>query len=501
MGGGLGHGVMPLLPPSPTRASGRGSRQRPQSAGAGADASGVDSRRKCLASVVGVSALAICCGCATSPSSPASDLPVGRRVIAVIPAGQGPSPTIGPGPPRRPATSGELALGAATGAGAVALGALAIANPFLAGQGVLLLLQGLGAVAGTAVAAAGDGSGSAAESPQVTIEQALDSALVGLPLADLSAEAAVVAIRAFTPHRAEIVEDPGASTANGVPRHAILQKRGFTHVLEIRIAKAGIDLLPEIYSLGVIGEARLIDTSTGATAWTKGLFYSAPGRSADYLLRDQAAPARREFQRAARVLGERAAESLLLGAETTAPWFSSTTCGLVVIEPAPMWPGFASVSSPPGERAATVGLIGPSPVGSLTPVLTWEPTPQALPGGTNPWASAADIRYDLRVWNSDGEVPKDLAYERVGLAEARHEVETPLAPGSVYFWSVRVRAMVAGHLRSTPWSMAKYPEFARAMKVPSGSAQGEARQLTCASYTCGCLDFIPPANFYRFRTP
>jgi hypothetical protein len=146
-------------------------------------------------------------------------------------------------------------------------------------------------------------------------------------------------------------------------------------------------------------------------------------------------------------------------------------------------------------------LIGPSPVRSLTPALAWEPAPKELPGGTNPWASATDIRYDLRIWNSDGELPRDLAYERIGLAEARHTVETPLASGSVYFWSVRVRANVAGKLWSTPWSMAKYPEFARAIKVPSGRAEGDTPQPTCASYTCGCLDFVPPPNFYRFRTP
>ena len=501
MGKGLRHVGVQFLLPLPARVTGRRSRQRAKSDGARAGAFKVDFPRRGFASIVAISALAICCGCATAPSSPARDQPIGRHVIAVIPAGQVPSPTIGPGPPRRPATSDELALGAAAGAGADALGAAAVAMPYVAPlSGALLVLQGLAVLGGVAAEAAGDGSKPPAESPQVTIERALSSALVDLPLADLSAEAAVEAIRAFTPYRAETVEDPGALTGNGAVGHAMLHERGFTHVLEIRITKVGIDLWSEIYSLGVIGVARLIDTSTGKTAWTKSLFYSAPGRSADYLLRDHAAPARREFQRAAVVLGERAVESLLLGAETTTPWSSSTTCGLAVIEPAPTWSGFPGVRPASGERAA-MELIGPSPVLSLTPALAWERAPQVLPSGANLWGSAADIRYDLRIWNSDGEVPKDLAYERIGLVEARHKVETPLAPGSVYFWSVRARAIVAGNLRSTPWSMAKYPEFARAIKMPSGRAEGDTLQPTCASYTCGCLDFIPPASFYSFRTP
>jgi len=501
MGEGLRHVGVQFLLPLPARVRGHRSRQRAKSDGSRAGAFKVDFPRRGFESIVAISALAISCGCATAPSSPARDQPIGRHVIAVIPAGQVPGPTIGPGPPRRPATSEELALGAAAGAGAVALGAAAVAMPYAAPlSGALLVLQGLAVLGGVAAEAAGDGSKLPAESPQVTIERALSSALVDLPLLDLSAEAAVDAIRAFTPHRAETVEDPGPLTANSVVGYAILRQRGFTHVLEIRVTKVGIDLWSEIHSLGVIGVARLIDTSSGNTVWTKGLFYSAPGRSADYVLRDRAAPARTEYQRAARVLGERAVESLLLGAETTAPWSSSTTCGLAVIEPAPTWSGFPGARPAPGERAA-MELIGPSPVRSLTPALAWEPAPRVLPGGANAWASDADIRYDLRIWSSDGDVPRDLVYERIGLAEARHKVETPLAPGSVYCWSVRMRAIAEGKLWSTPWSMAKYPEFARAIKVPSGRAEGDTPQPTCASYTCGCLDFIPPPNFYRFRTP
>jgi len=492
MGNGLRRLIAQFVTVFPQGAASRRCGHRAGRGAVGGNASTTCSPAKCFASIARVSCVAVLAGCAVAPSGPAQNQPAPRDSVAVIPLGYAPAPMVSLTPPRQPPSSGELAVGAAASAGAVALGALAIAaTPFGGGGGALLILQGLGGLAGTAAAAAGAGTSPGPEGPQVAIARALSPALVGLPLAELSANAAVGAITAFTPYRAEVIEDPGAATGSAAADYTTLRQRGFTHALEIRMTQAGL-IWPGSRSLGVLGVARLIDTKTGATTRTKSLFYSAAGDEAEYWLRDQAAPARREFQRAARVLGERAVEALLLGAETADPWLASETCGLAVIDPAPLWSRLMS------ESRSAWTLTGPSPAGSLTPSLAWEPPP-VPPFVANPWASAEKIRYDLRIWNSEDEVPQQLVYERNGLTEARHQVEAPLAPRSLYFWSVRMRGTIAGSPRSTPWSMARSPAFVH--PVPSGLAEGDRLPPACPGYACGCLDFIPLANFYRFRTP
>jgi len=71
--------------------------------------------------------------------------------------------------------------------------------------------------------------------------------------------------------------------------------------------------------------------------------------------------------------------------------------------------------------------------------------------------------------------PAEIVYRREGLEQAAHKLETPLASGAQYFWTVRARFDLDGRKRVTSW----------------GSTQYSARETWTA----------PSRHSYRFRTP
>jgi hypothetical protein len=72
-----------------------------------------------------------------------------------------------------------------------------------------------------------------------------------------------------------------------------------------------------------------------------------------------------------------------------------------------------------------------------------------------------------------------------------------------------MRGTVDGHSRAAPWSLSKAPPvfskpFLRQARYDAFVAGGNAKLQTCrleSSLPCGCLDYVPAENFYRFRTP
>jgi hypothetical protein len=108
------------------------------------------------------------------------------------------------------------------------------------------------------------------------------------------------------------------------------------------------------------------------------------------------------------------------------------------------------------------------------------------------------------------DAPSDLVYERVGLTGTRHQVEVPLKPASMYFWSVRLRGTVDGRPRAAPWSAWKLPRFHTQSFLRDARIVGYYRHAdtmtpvsigSALEFSCPALDFIPAENFHRFRTP
>jgi hypothetical protein len=89
--------------------------------------------------------------------------------------------------------------------------------------------------------------------------------------------------------------------------------------------------------------------------------------------------------------------------------------------------------------------LSPDRVESLTPTLRWE----AFAGER--------VTYDLRIWESKASraVVGEVVYEREGLSENVHTVETALKPSTIYTWSVRARFLESGKGRVTEWSKYK----------------------------------------------
>jgi hypothetical protein len=136
-------------------------------------------------------------------------------------------------------------------------------------------------------------------------------------------------------------------------------------------------------------------------------------------------------------------------------------------------------------------------VDSLQPTLRWKPFPgttQAYLGAQiKPFVdvgqgSVSDVTYDLKIWMVSGDVPGALVYEREGIPEPTHHLESPLKPNTKYDWSVRARIKMDGKPRVTEWSLSQ---------LPCPPAYG----LECARGVARQTGTIPPLNYYRFQTP
>ena len=463
--------------------------------------------RSGLAAACGVALV----GCAAVPvaDTPRSLLerPGVAPTVAVVPARYAPQ-----------AILDTYARGAAEGASKGA------AKGTLAGVGLLLqLIAAAGpaaivvapiagaALAGAAVAglAAGAATGAAQATPEAQAEaiERVANAIAG-ELALPDAIAAVVARETpgLAGYRTDVVAGLGPVVAGEEPDYRALGSRGFGGVVEVAVpalgftAAAGED--PDL-TLFVAVSARLVDPATGSADRLRGMVYlSSPHRMAAWT-GDDAALAKRELRRAVAALGARIVDDLLLQAVPAAgldvPRLPAS-CGNTPLQPQAAW---------------TAALFGPArpiaaEVPSTTPLLAWEalPTPTAR-WPAEPWERTRDHRYDLRIWADRGGAPDLLVYERSGLAQPRHQVEVPLAPGAQYFWSVRMRWSFDGHPRASRWSASNSPALQATPAIlgrmfHSRVETGRAVRQSCEPVElepCGCLDFIPTPNHYRFRTP
>lgn len=90
------------------------------------------------------------------------------------------------------------------------------------------------------------------------------------------------------------------------------------------------------------------------------------------------------------------------------------------------------------------------------------------------------VTYDLQIWLAEDTLPSTRVYAKQGLTKASHRIEQPLAPATMYFWTIRARFQVKGHPRVTEWGMYEW-------------GQAEWRKLA--------EDIFPHPLYYRFKTP
>jgi hypothetical protein len=404
------------------------------------------------------------------------------------------------------ANDAKTALAASGGVAGVAIAVVGLAAlvicPWCAASALQALVQGVALAGGAVVSGhAGGGETGIPAAKQELVARALIDAGAGLRVQRLAADRVAEGIATFAPFRAEVVEFAQTEVATEAPAYRALRERGYGAALEIGVTRFGLAAANvERFSLFVTMEARLLDTGSGKTTGMHGMVYESAAHDLDLWLRDEAALTRAELQRGTRVLAERTVDLLVL--RTPFASDDEISCGVPVLDPAG-----ASVGAPPASGPRPPAAEAPS----RTPLLEWEPLPRTFwRSAPASWEAVNDRRYDLRIWSVVDDAPSDLVYERVGLTGTRHQVEVPLKPASMYFWSVRLRGTVDGRPRAAPWSAWKLPRFHTQSFLRDARIVGYYRHAdtmtpvsigSALEFSCPALDFIPAENFHRFRTP
>jgi len=451
--------------------------------------------------VLAVLVAAVAGGCATAvPQPEPPPAAADYRAIAVVAVTRDPQSGfagIDRVDPADYAKAGTKALGAGASSTALAVALLPYAyaaGP--AGWAAIPFLFAGAAVAGF-VGAYAHGAAAIGPSAQVAALQATmtSAALVATSPGALADEVAADIAR-WTPYRAQ------AFASGAAP--GVLAAQGFDAVLQVEITQfgfAGRDGGRDI-ALYMTAEARLVDAANGQPAAVRGLAYMSPWHGANLWTRSGGALTKDELARAARALADRVVGHLVL----RTPWLAHSddslrgnVCGVLPL------------AGPDAPTRVGTGGQPPVKVDGLTPSLAWTPRPAPSPAadaGPPPGVPDADLRYDLRIFEELDWGPGALVYERDGLAGTEHRVERALKPATLYFWTVRARYAIDGAPRATRWSATAEPATLAPLpaELVYASRRGPAgaTPTACAApdFTpCGCLDFIPTANWFRFRTP
>jgi hypothetical protein len=94
----------------------------------------------------------------------------------------------------------------------------------------------------------------------------------------------------------------------------------------------------------------------------------------------------------------------------------------------------------------------------LRPTLRWQSFPRATDLTADPgeMGRVKNVRYDLVIAREHNLAPAEVVYRREGLPEPIHTLETPLSPGTRYFWNVRARFELDGRQRVTEWGTVSF---------------------------------------------
>jgi hypothetical protein len=439
-----------------------------------------------LALVV-VAALA---GCATPPPRDRPpERPDAPQAIAVV---------VDPSPPRLGGEDSKVPEGAMRGAGAGALAGLVVA--LQAGVALIVFPPLAGAIIGAgALGGAMWGAAQGAADDHAIAAQRAQGDITASVVAPASTASGVVdagagtgAIRIAVLADARVDPDDASSlrALHAQGYGALIHLRG----PQVRYASRPGPGYPSRITLLV--EGRMVDTASGRLVALRDFVIESEAAPIDEWTANYGALARERAEQANRALAERVIEAFVLHApDALGPGaLGAAACGVHPRDPPPQHGG----------------LVGPwaAAVHSLRPALSWDPVParddyQALP------ADARDLRYDLRVWRLDDGVPVELVVERAGLEAPTYQIEQDLRPGTEYGWSVRLRYFSGGQPRGLRWSASQAPLYTawgvRPVQLHTGIDSGgyvQARACRDEDMTpCRCLDFIPAANLWRFRTP
>jgi hypothetical protein len=150
-------------------------------------------------------------------------------------------------------------------------------------------------------------------------------------------------------------------------------------------------------------------------------------------------------------LGAHIAEQLLLLQPMAGETISSAGRIAIAFGLAPEAPRFTGVIATSPPMIDAIAREWPR-VGAL-PTLRWQAFPKAEHRAADPALveRIRDVRYEVVIARADGLGAGPVVYRRDGLTEPRHQVETPLAAGQRYFWTVRAVFTLDGRERVSEW--------------------------------------------------
>jgi len=475
-----------------------------------------------LSVVVRLALLPAVIGCASKPplvEQHPLDNPHGPQAVAIIASREAPKTNLLAF--ARGYAEGTAKAGA-VGAGGAAVGALTALQlaplALLAGPAAIVAFPLAGIIAGGAAIGFVAGAAAAAqavvpEEQALAIEQMANSAVAQLQIPDLTAAAIATGVKNLAGRDASVIHD---ESAPGLEGYRSLRERGFGTAIEIRTTEIGFagSGADTIMALFLTAEARLVDTASGRPMAARGLVYLSPQHRIGVWAQDGAALTAAEIERAYRTVAERIVDNLVLRPGSGAAPSNSVAESWVAGE----LPGAVCGIRPRSPKVEWAGgfmtnkHVASSAVDSVAPMLAWEDRPAAdEDSATALWSRARveNVVYDLRIWKAVDEAPGALVYERYGLLRPQHHVEAALDSGSTYFWSVRMRYRVDGRPRATLWGAANRPRSYLGKPLQdalfySRVEGGTLQRVACAESQltpCGCLDFIPAPNLFRFRTP
>jgi hypothetical protein len=309
------------------------------------------------------------------------------------------------------------------------------------------------------------------------------------------------------------MEDAGPDRPAAAPDYQTLARQGAGSAIEVSVADVGFTG-GKTMRLFMLADIRVLRVNTGERAYARRFVYQSDAYEAPLWAMHEATLLRQELQRARDSIAGSAVEQIFLlnglpsgtrnekGGESGPKGLFGglDACGLAWISP---------------ERDYRPGIRDPNHldwnrfplVASDRPILAWEAFPREADTRRDADAVLSgidNVRYDLRLWEASADGPPRLIYARRDLPGTAHVPEQALTGGRRYFWSVRARFDRAGKTHGTQWGRFRYPAYPLEGKV---GAEASPATVLGAFLPDGpprdicTLDFIPTANYYRFRTP
>jgi hypothetical protein len=476
-----------------------------------------------------VLALTFPSGCATTPSQTGSfdyapidyarDAPPVPSMterqklgsVAIVPAQYAPSSNFY-NFAKGPLASAAGGAGGAALAGATAGGVTAVMMPVAAAYAAPVLIVML--TISTAVTAvtfgihgAKEAAAVPAEKTQHQIKSAIDEAVASLDAQNSLARRLTAYVQKDDRVCLQAVETAGPSAPDKRPGYELLRTAGVDTVLEVGVNEMGFDGCGKGFTrakcpggsekplvfLFMIARARLVRVADGTELYVNEFRYDSPPRTLAEWAASDASVFAEELEQGYGDLADRMDDELLMITPIALPipsyWLLPGDPLYLVCWLYPLYPraSLRSFSESLKEAWAQSGIFEPiygitplsfSVLDSTSPALRWSSFPRDIDReklDPKVLARIGDVTYDLRIWETVGFVRGKLAYERSGLLEPVHQLESPLKPDQRYFWTFRARFRYEGQPMVTRWA-----------SLRGGSCD---------------RDLIPVNNYYRFATP